>query len=111
VTAIIPTQDNRDSMTVGQGLDLLHANGFSIAGLVAEFERNDFLVHVVLREPGHQILHISKVINSKRVYLLFAGGLERNGVFEPFDVPTVVELAQVFAGLIVAGEFDLAVIA
>lgn len=113
MTATAPTQRaNRDSeMTVGQGLDLLHGNGFSIAGLVAEFERDNFLVHVVLRAPGHQLLHVSRVINDKRVFLLFAGGVKHGGEFVPFDVQTVVEYAQVFAGLIVSGQLDLAVIA
>ena len=98
-------------MTVGAGLGRLHDAGFVIAGLQAEFERDGFRVHVVLRMPGHPMLHVSRLINDKRVFLLFAGGLERHGVFEAFDVPTAVEYALVFAGLIVARELDVAVIA
>lgn len=111
MTALIPRQVNRDSMTVGDGLGLLHDAGFVIAGLQAEFTHDGWLVHVVLRDPGHHILHVSRLVDGKRVYVLFEGGIERNGQFVPFDTLTAVTHALTFATLVADRQIELAVIA
>lgn len=107
---ILPSQrqSNRDSMTVGQGLGLLHDNGFYINGMQAEYLFEQFRVHVVLRQPGHCILHVAFLRPPQDpLFLHISGGITADGVFTPYDVPTVVAQARKFARLIAARKLEV----